>query len=123
MNKINKQQRLLDEKEQLLVKMQKEIRQNEAINANAKQEENKQIREKMLQAKKEILILKCEKLQHSSLFQESKSVRTTRKNMDKRFPSKIGTLKRADRLRLSELASSRTRYRNFEKDRDRNLLP
>ena len=72
LNKINKQQRLLDEKEQLLVKMQKEIRQNEAINANAKQEENKQIREKMLQAKKEILILKCEKLQHSSLFQELK---------------------------------------------------
>ncbi len=72
LNKINKQQRLLDEKEQLLVKMQKEIRQNEAINANAKQEENKQIREKMLQGKKEILILKCEKLQHSSLFQELK---------------------------------------------------
>ncbi len=72
LDKINKQQRLLDEKEQLLVKLQKEIRQNETINANAKQEENKQIREKMLQAKKEILVLKCEKLQHSSLFQELK---------------------------------------------------
>ena len=39
------------------------------------------------------------------------------------FRAKLGALKRADRLRLSELASSRTRYRNFEKDRDRNLLP
>lgn len=77
----------------------------------------------MLQAKKEILILKCEKLQHSSLFQELKERSNNKKNMDKRFPSKLGALKRADRLRLSELASSRTRYRNFEKDRDRNLLP
>lgn len=55
LNKINKQQRLLDEKEQLLVKMQKEIRQNEAINANAKQEENKQIREKCFRPKRKSL--------------------------------------------------------------------
>ncbi len=72
LNKINKQQQLLDEKEQLLAKLKDEIKQKAAINANTNKEEIMQIHEKMLQAKKEILILRCEKLQHSSLIQELK---------------------------------------------------
>lgn len=99
LDKINKQQRLLDEKEQLLGKMQKEIRQNEAINTNTKQEENKQILEKMFQAKKEILILKCEKLQHSSLFQELKE----RPNNKKKYGQ---TLSEQDWENLKELIDS-----------------
>ncbi len=99
LDKINKQQLLLDEKEQLLAKLQKEIRQNETINANVKQEENKQIREKMLQAKKEILILKCEKLQHSSLFQELKE----RPNNKKKYGQ---TLSEQDWENLKELIDS-----------------
>lgn len=99
LGKINKQQQLLDEKEQLLVKLQKEIRQNETTNANAKQEENKLIREKMLQAKKEILILKCEKLQQSSLFQELKE----RPNNKKKYGQ---TLSEQDWKSLKELIDS-----------------
>lgn len=45
----------------------------------------------MLQAKREILILKCEKLQYSSLFQELKERPDNKKNMDKSFPNKIGS--------------------------------
>lgn len=99
LDKINKQQQLLDEKEQLLVKLQKEIRQNETINANAKQEDNKLIREKMLQAKKEILILKCEKLQQSSLFQELKE----RPNNKKKYGQ---TLSEQDWKSIKELIDS-----------------
>ena len=72
LNKINKQQQLLDKKEQLLAKLADEIKQKAAINTNTNKEEIMQIREKMLQAKKEILILRCEKLQHSASFLELK---------------------------------------------------
>ena len=99
LDKINKQQQLLDEKEQLLDKMQKEIRQNEVINAHAKQEENEQIREKILQAKKEILVLKCEKLQHSSLFQELKERPSNKKKYGQ-------TLSEQDWENLKELIDS-----------------
>lgn len=70
LDKINKQQQLLDEKEQLLAKLENEIKQKGIIDISTNKEEDMQIREKMVQAKKEILILKCEKLQHSLLFQE-----------------------------------------------------
>lgn len=70
LDKINKQQQLLDEKEQLLAKLENEIKQKGIIDISTNKEEDMQIREKMVQAKKEILILKCEKLQYSLLFQE-----------------------------------------------------
>ena len=72
MNKINKQQLQLDEKEQLLTKLENKIKQKVATDTSTNKEEVIQIRKKMLQAKREILILKCEKLQYSSLFQELK---------------------------------------------------
>ena len=67
MNKINKQQLQLDEKEQLLTKLENKIKQKVATDTSTNKEEVIQIRKKMLQAKREILILKCEKLQYSSL--------------------------------------------------------
>ena len=72
LDKINKQQLLLDEKELLLTKLESEIKQNEIVNLHIVKKETPQIHEKMIQAKKEILMLKCEKLQYSSLFQELK---------------------------------------------------
>ena len=72
LNKINKQQLQLDEKEQLLTKLENKIKQKVATDTSTNKEEVIQIRKKMLQAKREILILKCEKLQYSSLFQELK---------------------------------------------------
>ena len=72
LDKINKQQLLLDEKELLLTKFESEIKQNEIVNLHIVKKETPQIHEKMIQAKKEILMLKCEKLQYSSLFQELK---------------------------------------------------
>ena len=85
LNKINKQQQLLDEKEQLLAKLADEIKQKAAINTNTNKEEVMQIREKMLQAKKEILILRCEKLQHSASFLELKERLNSTKKYGQKF--------------------------------------
>ena len=56
----------------MLTKLESEIKQNEIVNLHIVKKETPQIHEKMIQAKKEILMLKCEKLQYSSLFQELK---------------------------------------------------
>jgi len=85
LNKINKQQQLLDKKEQLLAKLADEIKQKAAINTNTNKEEIMQIREKMLQAKKEILILRCEKLQHSASFLELKERLNSTKKYGQKF--------------------------------------
>ncbi|WP_455643706.1 hypothetical protein [Parabacteroides sp.] len=99
LDKINKQQQLLDEKEQLLAKLENEIKQKGIIDISTSKEEDMQIREKMVQAKKEILILKCEKLQHSLLFQEL----IERTNNKKKYGQ---TLSEQDWENLKELIDS-----------------
>ena len=99
LDKINKQQQLLDEKEQLLAKLENEIKQKGIIDISTNKEEDMQIREKMVQAKKEILILKCEKLQYSLLFQEL----IERTNNKKKYGQ---TLSEQDWENLKELIDS-----------------
>lgn len=52
LDKINKQQLLLDEKELLLTKLESEIKQNEIVNLHIVKKETPQIHEKMIQAKR-----------------------------------------------------------------------
>lgn len=77
LGKINAQQLLLDEKEYLLVELANEIDRKETDweqngNKEAECEEVNLIQDKMLQLKKEVISLKCEKLQHASLFKKIK---------------------------------------------------
>lgn len=68
LDKINKQQLLLDEKELLLSKLENEIKQKEISKIRTDREEYIQIRKKLFQTKKEVFLLKYEKLQHSTHF-------------------------------------------------------
>lgn len=77
LSKINAQQLLLDDKEHLLAELTSEIHIKEqelekSSLEEAESEEIELIRDKMNQLKKEIINLKCEKLQHSSLFKKIK---------------------------------------------------
>lgn len=77
LSKINAQQSLLDDKEHLLVELTSEIHIKEqelekSSLEEAESEEIELIRDKMNQLKKEIINLKGEKLQHSSLFKKIK---------------------------------------------------
>ncbi len=72
LERIYRQQLLLDEKEQLLSKLENKVRQKEISEARTNKEENKQLCEKFSLTKKEVFLLRCEKLQQSTFFQELK---------------------------------------------------
>lgn len=78
LGKINAQQSLLDEKEHLLVALANEIDKKETEwekngHKEAEYEDVKLIQDKILLFKKEVISLKCEKLQHSPLFKKIKN--------------------------------------------------
>lgn len=75
LNKINKQQLVLDEKECQLTELRNEIREKEAVQkekGETEHEDAELIRNKMSQVQKEIIALRCDKLQYSSLFKQIK---------------------------------------------------
>lgn len=72
LERIYRQQLLLDEKEQLLSKLENKVRQKEISEAKTNKEENRKICEKLSQIKKEVFLLRYEKLQQSTFFQELK---------------------------------------------------
>ncbi|RHO66412.1 hypothetical protein DW083_19080 [Parabacteroides sp. AF48-14] len=75
LNKINKQQLVLDEKEYQLTELRNEIREKEAVQKEKGETEHEDvelIRNKISQVQKEVIALKCDKLQYSSLFKQIK---------------------------------------------------